>query len=129
MFREIRAGVRAASAAAQFDIRALKALARQAVGPIPFVGVVEAGLYLNWGPDGPSSHRHVSWHVHLIVWGVTRDELELALEPIRERHRSLLDGSVALVRDIQGRDDLERCIVYALKAPQRAAEVNFFPKA
>jgi hypothetical protein len=126
--RPLDAWLRRTGPAATFDTRRLQALARQALGDIPFLGMVEIALFRRWGPARRSRRDWISWHAHLLAWGATQTELTRVLNPLREKYSSLRENSPsAHVQEVPD-DDLERQIVYALKAPQKVYRVEMFSR-
>lgn len=106
--------------AGTFDIRRLQALARQSLGTIPFVGMVDLALYKNWGPSGPFFGDWVSWHSHLITWGATRAQITAALAGLRDGRRAFeADRPGCYVKQFPF-TQLEWKAAYALKGPQKA---------
>ncbi|WP_267426419.1 hypothetical protein [Methylobacterium sp. GC_Met_2] len=67
--------MRGLSEAAHFKIHRLQQVARQAFGDIPFIGMVEVALFPSWTSSGWAMFDSVSWHCHLLAWGVTEEEL------------------------------------------------------
>ena len=123
-YRHLGAQARLDGAAAAFKARSLQNLVREALSGIAFVGMVEAALFKRWGPEGPFAGDWVSWHVHLIVWGATRAEIEVALRGLRAREKAfVLGGSVTDVREFS-RSELTWKVPYAFKAPLKAYRVG-----
>ncbi|WP_187278873.1 hypothetical protein, partial [Methylobacterium sp. WL12] len=120
------AQLRRTGPAAHFSIRRVQALARQALGTIPFVGMVEAVMYKGWGPNGQFYGDWISWHCHLITWGATHKQLTAALAPLRVKHNSMLPGNSAAHIAPFNFNQLEQKIAYTLKAPQKATRVVFY---
>ena len=110
--------------AGHFDILPLQQFARQALQGMPFVGMVEAALYTR-------THRiiagqrffFVSWHVHLIVWGVERKAIKLALKPLGQKHCNVLDKQPYDIRAIKP-GNLEEKLVYILKRHKKNTELS-----
>lgn len=67
--RKIKAFHRCIGLAARFNIHVLQQIARQGMGDVPFVGMIEAALYHRWSPSGRTREYWVSWHCHLLAWG------------------------------------------------------------
>ncbi|MGU3539686.1 hypothetical protein [Methylobacterium sp. A54F] len=114
--------------AAEFDVFVLQQIARQALGDTPFIGMVEAALFRRWGPDGPSCRDWISWHCHLIVWGIAPREVSRQLAPLRKRHRSMLENVPAAHVDRISLHNVPQKLVYMLKAPQKIYRVGYFSK-
>jgi hypothetical protein len=88
--------------------------------------MVEAALYYRWGPHGRTFGDWISWHCHLLTWGITQEELSRHLAPLRTRHRSMRQGLPAVHVQAVPEDDIERQFLYALKAPQKLYRVEYF---
>ena len=114
--------------AAQFDVRVLKQMAREALGAIPFVGMVEAALYWRWGPSGKDWRDWVAWHCHLVTWGAPADEISRVLAPFRERHTSMMENVPAAHVQVVPDGDLTRQFLYMMKAPQKMTRVEHFKR-
>ncbi|GJE62802.1 hypothetical protein MPOCJGCO_4938 [Methylobacterium trifolii] len=114
--------------AANFDVHVLKQMARQALGGIPFIGMVEAALYWRWRPGRQSRHDWVAWHCHLITWGAHAEEVSRVLAPFRARHTSMMEGVAAAHVQAVEDDDLTRQFLYMMKAPQKMTRVEYFKR-
>ena len=126
--REYGTAFRPIRRAACFDIQTIQQMARQAMGDVPFVGMVEAALYHRWGPRGRSLSDWISWHCHLLAWGANRVELSRHLAPLRARHRSLREEVPSVHVQEVPLDDVERQSLYMLKAPQKLYRVEYFKR-
>ncbi|WP_342112088.1 hypothetical protein [Methylobacterium sp. SI9] len=126
--RQTKATRRQLSPAAVFDVTALQQIARQGMGEIPFLGMVEAALFLKWGPDGWSFTDWISWHCHLLTWGKTEGELSAQLEPLRRRHHSMRARVSPVHIKPVPQADVTRQLLYILKAPQKFSRVGRFSK-
>ena len=114
------------SDAAKFEIMPLQQMARQALGDVPFVGMVEMVLWRRWGPHGRDWLQDwVSWHCHLLTWGIDQKALSRRLDPFRERHRSLLSNIPSAHVLAFDADQLEQKLAYMLKAPQKMTRVEY----
>ena len=126
--RDFRAARREDGSAAAFDVRQIQQFAREGMGKVPFVGMVEAALYRHWGPEGRSWEDYVSWHCHLLAWGATQSELSRHLKPLRNRHQSIRQGVASVhVQDCHG-GDIARQFAYAMKAPQKLYRVECYKR-
>lgn len=124
----MRAARRHRSPAAAFDVVTLQQIARQGMGEIPFLGMIEAALFSKWGPDGWSFTDSVSWHCHLLTWGNTNEELSAQLAALRCRHRSMFDRVSAVHIKPVAYADVARQLLYILKAPQKFSRVGHFSR-
>ncbi len=98
-------------------LKSLEFFSRQAIGNSPGIGVIEPGLYVGCSADGPRPYVDViSWHSHILVWGVTLAELHryrLALGP---RHVGITGRCCVWIKPIT-REDAEVYARYMSKAP------------
>jgi hypothetical protein len=117
--RDLRSFRRCISSAANFKVHAVKQMARQAFGNLPFIGMVEAALFPHWDASGWAASDTVSWHCHLLAWEANREELNRVLQPLRERHASIKEGVTSVHIQEVPDDDVLRQFAYALKAPQK----------
>ena len=122
--RHLRAPACRGGEAANFDVRRLQALARQSLPGINFVGMVEAALWKDWGPDGPFVGDWVSWHAHLLVWGAPGAEIRAALAALKRREEPFYGSCVVDVREFD-RSELIAKAVYILKAPVKHYRVGY----
>ena len=76
----------AEDAAASFDPKRLQAWARQELRGLDFVGMVEPAFYTNVGDIMAGVRRVVSWHVHVIGWGVAAPRLTEIMSGINDRY-------------------------------------------
>ena len=126
--RETKAFFRGIGPAARFDVFQLQQIARQAMGDVPFIGMVEMALYRRWGPKGRAWGDWVSWHCHLLAWGTSQRDLSAVLEPLRARHASMREGLASVHVQAVAEDDIARQFLYALKAPQKLYRVEYFKR-
>jgi hypothetical protein len=106
------------------NLDSLMAFARQALRGINFVGMVDAALYKKWGRRGPATRDWVVWHVHLIVWGATRDRVEAALQHTRKTNKTVVPGRHAVWVQHFRAHLLEAKLLYSLKKPQKEYNVS-----
>lgn len=124
--RRQRSKARQESEAGKFDLLKLQNMAREALRGVPFVGIAEVALYRHWSASGWAPYDTASWHLHLLTWGGTADDIRPLLMPLRKRHVSLLeDVSAVHVEDVV-EGALERKICYSLKAPQKLYRVEYW---
>jgi hypothetical protein len=120
---------RAIGRAAAFEVKELKQMARQALGSIPFVGMVEAALYWRWRPGRKDWKDWVAWHCHLVTWGAHEDEVSRILAPFCARHTSMMDGVPAAHVQAVPDGDLTRQFLYMMKAPQKMTRIGYFERS
>jgi hypothetical protein len=105
--------------AKDFDCRRVKGLTRQALRGIPFVGMIEAALYRNFGCDGPQIDDFVSWHAHVLTWGASRKAINDAVKQIRRSRSALIpDRNCIHVKKLTP-TSLGGKLYYVLKGPQK----------
>lgn len=109
----------ALSEAAAFDVRRLQSWTWGNLGRLDFIGMVEAAHYRNLGLGLGHNETTVSWHVHLIAWGIDRVELQQRIFAINAKNSSLTPGfSPAHFRDIT-LDEVVKQTTYMSKAPMK----------
>ena len=103
--------------AADVDLRRLQAWVRAELPGCSFVGMTEAALYTNVGVVRAGMKRAVSWHVHLIVWGVGEERLAALIASLNTRRRTLVPGVTAGHYRILRDEEIEGQAIYMLKPP------------
>lgn len=78
--------------AASFSVRRLHAWAHRILRGCAFVGMVEAAYYSNLDVTGAGYQRAVSWHIHVIVWGISEAGLAAIIQAANRRYRCMIDG-------------------------------------
>jgi hypothetical protein len=114
--------------ASKFDPKPLQDWTHEVLGGLHYLGMIEAALYprltLNAG-DEPGT---ISWHVHGIVWGTSKQYLGGRLEPLRDQDESLLAGVQPYhCRKIKV-EAVEERLLYSLKSPQNQYIIFSWPK-
>ena len=103
--------------AGNFDPYRLQQWARAMLPGCSFVGMVEAALYTNVGLLRHGLQRAVSWHVHLLVWGITAAKMTELRDGINRSARTMIPGvKAAHFRQLE-QEQIEGQIFYMLKAP------------
>jgi hypothetical protein len=106
------------------NLDSLMAFARQALEGINFIGMIDLALFKKWGRRRPATRDWVVWHVHLIVWGATREKIEAALRQARKRTKSVVPGRSAVWVQAFPHHLLEEKLLYSLKNPQKEYNVS-----
>lgn len=78
--------------AASFSVRRLHAWTHQMLRGCSYVGMVEGAYYSNLDVTGAGYQRAVSWHVHMIVWGISEAELAAIIQAANRRYRCMING-------------------------------------
>lgn len=100
------------------NIFSLQQLTRQALQGCDFVGMVEPGLYKNWGSDGPLlGHSAVSWHTHAVVAGKSKAEAKVLAQNVGERHANITGHAAVHIKSIKTKAELEHYLLYISKTP------------
>ncbi|MBM0207364.1 hypothetical protein JNW90_33585 [Micromonospora sp. STR1s_5] len=95
----------------------LQQWARAVLRGCSFVGMVEAALYTNADKVRLGPKRAVSWHVHLIVWGISTEQMKALRDSINRRTSTMIPGLMAAHYRTLDRDKVEGQVLYMLKAP------------
>lgn len=100
----------------EFDPKALMQWVHRQLRGLSFVAMIDMAYYSNKAVLGGHAAA-ASWHVHLIVWGCTRQELKAIRDRINLRHRSLVPTRP--VAHFRGyiREKLMERVYYMLAAP------------
>jgi hypothetical protein len=110
-----------------FDVKSLKAWVRQKLGDCNFIGMIEAAHYPNLGLVQGRIDKTVSWHAHLLVWGIREFELKAIVDATNAREQPLVPRKRPAhykpldCREVKGQ------ILYMTKAPMK--EHFIYPKA
>jgi hypothetical protein len=122
--------------AKDYDLRPLQAWVRQQMEGLSYLGMVEAAFYSNFNvqtglcvlPDEDeakkvkTSERNrgqtISWHVHLLVWGVPRAVLKALVDEVSAKHPSLVPGLPSADYRLIPPEHFDGKILYILKSPR-----------
>jgi hypothetical protein len=116
--------------AKNIDVPGFISLLVQGLQGLSYLGMLEPAYYVNVC-DGLRIYgkRMVSWHVHLLAWGETREEMKKRIERLnREFLLPIADGLAAGHQKCISKGRLASKIAYMLKAPQngyRLAKINW----
>lgn len=103
--------------AGDFDPFPLQQWARAILPGCSFVGMVEAALYSNVGLVLNGLQKVVSWHTHLLLWGVTAQRMTKLRDRINQRVSTMIPGiKAAHFRQLQP-EEIDGQALYMLKAP------------
>ena len=110
------------------DLRSIAAWARQHLAGVSFIGMIEPAYYTNVGRYLGGPARLVSWHVHVLAWGVTSDQIERRINGLNADPRfcSLVPGRLAAHARKVPQRRLPHRIFYILKSPR--SRYRIFPK-
>lgn len=98
-------------------LKSLECFTRQAIGNSPGIGIIEPGLYVGCQADGPRLYGDViSWHAHLIVWGVSLAELHRFRAALGPQHFGITGRTCVWIKPIT-REEAEIYARYMCKAP------------
>jgi hypothetical protein len=112
--------------AAAFHLFKLQQWVRAEFQDASFIGMTEAALYTNAGEVRPEWKRAVSWHPHLLIWGIPKQRMREIRDSINVRFRTLVPGvKPAHFRTLKP-EEVEGQVLYMLKAPVN--EYRIIPK-
>jgi hypothetical protein len=112
--------------AGKFDPFRLQQWVRAVLPGCSFVGMVEAALHTNAGEVKPGLKRAVSWHSHMLLWGIPVERMTELRDGINRRTRTMIPGVDAAHYRILDRDKVEGQVLYMLKAPVN--EYRIYPR-
>ncbi|WP_267422926.1 hypothetical protein, partial [Methylobacterium sp. GC_Met_2] len=103
--------------AADLDLFKLQQWVRAELRGASFVGMVEAALYTNADAVRADWKRAISWHPHLLVWGISEQRMTEIRDSLNRRCRALIPGvAAAHFRPLQ-LEQVEGQVLYMLKSP------------
>ena len=105
------------------DVDATKTRHRSGLRKLSHLGMIEPAYYVNLQKGIYLERRCMSWHLHALVWGISKRELLRALE-VSGRYVSIVPGLMAVdVREVQ-QGHLPMVAGYILKSPWSAYRVT-----
>ncbi|MCJ2069349.1 hypothetical protein MKK75_11160 [Methylobacterium sp. J-030] len=104
-------------AAAAFDIARVKGWVHQVLHGTSYVGMVEAAYFSNLRLRDPFERRHVSWHTHVLLWGITEAKLAARCNEINGRYVTVVEGVPAAHYRALKQEDVFGRSLYVCKAP------------
>jgi hypothetical protein len=98
-------------------------LLRRCLRGLSYLGMLEPAYYVNVCPGTHASRkRMVSWHLHVICWGVSRSEIKDRIQRLNDTavYLPIADGLPAAHQKRIPRGQLADKFRYMLKAPRKA---------
>jgi len=123
-----RTCVKSADRLTEVELAEIKERLRYGLRGLNYFAVVEPALYVNWriGHHHGTAKQCISWHVHALVWGISKEKLQKRLRMLKRRgwyqklERGLKPTSVKPVKP--GR--LPIAMAYIVKSPAFAYRVS-----
>jgi hypothetical protein len=120
--------VKSLSGPTEVELAEVKERLRYALRGLNYFGVVEPALYVNWkmGHHRRTAKQCISWHLHAVVWGISKKKMQKRLRASKKRgryqelERGLKPTSVKPVKP--GR--LPKAVAYMMKSPTFAYRVS-----
>jgi hypothetical protein len=106
--------------AAHIDVRKFLRIFRRGLRGLSYLGMLEPAYYVNVC-TGPRRHRKrmVSWHVHVLAWGASRQDMKERITELNQLLLPIADGLAPAHQKCISRGKLADKIAYLLKAPQK----------
>jgi hypothetical protein len=107
----------------EIDVPGFIRLLRRGLCGLSYLGLVEPAYYVNVCPGTHASgKRMVSWHLHVICWGVSRSEIKDRIQRLNDTavYLPIADGLAAAHQKRIPRGQLADKFRYILKAPRKA---------
>jgi hypothetical protein len=104
----------------KIPIRKFRKRLRPRVEGLNYVGMIEPAFYVNLCQGARyKGRRAVSWHAHLIVWGVSTSELKRLVAEWNSEgvYQSIADGIPAAHREEINPRTFSTAVCYTLKSP------------
>jgi hypothetical protein len=99
-------------------IRRFREMLLKRASGLNYLGMIEPAYYVNVCKGARyQGRRAVSWHAHLLVWGIEARELERLVADWNQNLRSVAEGLPAAHAQEIGAYDLPKVLSYMLKSP------------
>ena len=108
------------------DLFEMKRYLRQALNGHDYIGVIEPAFYANLQEGCYTNMRCVSWHLHVLVWGISKNDADRlqSFHNASGRYRSLVPGVKPVHASLVYQGRLARTVRYMLKSPTVASRVT-----
>ena len=111
---------------ANIDIEAIKQKLRGGLRGLDYLAIIEPAFYTNLKVD-PSfqQERRLYWHLHAIVWGITKAKLRKTIRQLNKscRYVPVVDGLKGAHAKTITQGDLPAVVGYMLKSPANTYRV------
>ena len=107
----------------EIDVPGFIRLLRRGLCGLSYLGLVEPAYYVNVCPGTHATgKRMVSWHLHVICWGISRSEIKERIQRLNDTavYLPIADGLPAAHQKRIPRGQLADKFRYLLKAPRKA---------
>jgi hypothetical protein len=92
---------------------------------LSYIGMIEPGYYnVIYDELGNKRKNVVSWHGHLLVWGISEKQLGKHLARIKSRYTPIIPGLCAVHKKRIPRDQFGYKLWYILKAPRKEYSIG-----
>ncbi|MBJ7402205.1 MAG: hypothetical protein JHD07_02440 [Bradyrhizobium sp.] len=123
-----RACVKSADGLTEVELSEIKERLRYGLRGLNYFAVVEPALYVNWqlGHHRRAAKQCISWHIHALVWGITKKKMQKRLRALKKRgwYQKLERGSKPTSVKPIGLGRLPRAVAYMIKSPAFAYRVS-----
>lgn len=104
-----------------YDARIHAKWIREVFGNVHYFGLLEIAHYYDGAPFRPGAKQEpwVSWHAHLVVWGMSQKKLGSLAKIVNDRHRAFIPGRPAFHYYKIETSGTQRVIPYICKIPMR----------
>jgi len=112
-----------------FDLTSIKMRLRADLGGISYMGAIEPAYYASLPKNKGQERKAICWHVHLVVWGLSVEELNEFVGKLRKNKayrpvvREFASINVAAIANGELRD----VFAYIVKPPIHAYRVTRYP--
>jgi hypothetical protein len=116
--------------ACRIDLASIKDRLRAHLKGQSYIGMLEPGYYASLPMnDRVVGHQAICWHVHLLVWNVTMDEIDKLLRMLRrsEHYFAVMDELPSCHAAQVANGELPDVVAYLLKPPSHAYRASRYP--
>jgi hypothetical protein len=97
---------------------------------ISYIGMFEPGYYASLpSSDAGLGYRAISWHLHLLIWGVTAEQIVKLMRTLRKsgRYQAVVEELKSVHAEQVANGELPETVAYILKPPSHAYRVARYP--
>lgn len=97
---------------------------------LSYLGAFEPGHYTSLpSSDGGPGYQAISWHPHLLMWGVTTEQIQRLTEKLRKRgnYQAVVEEFAPVHAEQVANGELPDVVRYLLKPPSHAYRVTRYP--
>ncbi|MCQ2002368.1 hypothetical protein [Rhizobium sp. NRK18] len=115
----------AATEAANVDVKSMMTWISSTLAETNYVGMIEPAYYPKASCVPGGNRPWMSWHVHLLVWGIDLAEITKLQEQTNQKHMAFIPGTIVFHFRYITRKKVTGYVAYMCKSP--VSEHNLYP--